>query len=379
MPDAPEPGSFVHVYRPTLGRRMGSLAVLGLCVACVGLPLVLMLYPAIKLLVDEPQARPIVAGGLCFLAPLGVIFLLLIVQLAVGVLAQFFGHTLKVTPGGLEHRSWPYRQIRCSWTEVERIAKYFLFYDAIYLKSYEFSGPSLASKKWWKIFNPAEQNFILLSGMSGWPDGALAEDLREYAPQMFDPATGKPAAIPAQQPSTGISRDERLYAALSHAGALLFPVFIPLAFWLAERKKSAYVAFQSLQALIFQILTQGVFVATLLCAACGLLIPVGLTQLSDRIAIDGRTYGLIVLAAFSLAGLLSAMALAMLLYSGVAIAQTYRGEDFRYPLIGKWLEDGINNPICRYISFVGQKKDNHADGSGGVVKVVHCQKGGFQG
>ncbi len=338
MPDAPEPAPIIHIYRPTLRRRIGSLVALVFCGVFFGLPLSTFLYLAIKPLVNDPQVGLIVAGGLCFLAPLGLLLLLLLVQLVLSVLAMFFGNYLKLTPVGLEYRSWPYRHVRCSWTELKRVGKYYLFYDAIYLKSFEIIGLSLALNKWWKLFNVTVQTPVLLSGMQGWPDGALAADLRQYAPQLFDPQTGKPVITPAQPPASALDQEERLYAALSHAGALLFPVFVPLAFWLAERKKSAYTAFQSLQALVFQVVMLATFIATFICVISGLLIPVGLTQLSDRIAIDGRTYGLIVLIAFALGGLLSAAGLLMLLYSGVAITQTYQGVDFRYPLVGKWLE-----------------------------------------
>jgi uncharacterized Tic20 family protein len=334
MPDNPDPGSSVHTYRPTLGRRMGSLAVLGVCAVCIGIPSVLVLAPAVKLLAEEPQARLIVLGGLCFTVPLWAVFFILMVQLLLSALGMFFGHALRVGPEGLVHRAWPYRNMRCEWSEVERIGKYFLVYDAIYLKGESRDQRSRLQR----LLNPAGEAAIPLSGTEGWPSGALRDDLRRYAPRLFDPATGKPAALPAHPPVSGRTRDECLYACLSHAGALLFPVFIPLAFWLAERKKSAYVAFQAMQALVFQMITQVMFGATLVCAICGLLVPVALTQLGDRFAIDGRTYGLIILASFGLAGLCSTIGLLMLLYSGVAMARTYRGEDFRYPVVGRWVQ-----------------------------------------
>jgi hypothetical protein len=335
MPAAPKPALISHTYRPTLGRRIGSLLLLLFCAIFFGFPLLLLLYPVTRLMVDEPQARLVGLGGLCFLAPLGLLLLFLLVQLVLSFLGMLFANYLKLTPTGLEYRLWPYRHFRCSWTETERIGKYSLFYDALYLKACEENQPALVSKMWSKWSNLAMQHYILLSGMQGWPNGALAADIRQYAAQLFDPVSGKPTFIPAAPPTSGPSQDERLHAALSHAGALLLPVFIPLAFWLVERKKSAYVAHQAKQALVFQVLILAMFTGVFICAIAGLLIPVGLTQLSDQFAIDGRTYGLIVLVAFMLAGLLATTAGLMLVYSGIAIAQTYRGEDFRYPLLGK--------------------------------------------
>jgi uncharacterized Tic20 family protein len=364
MPDDPFPGAFVHTYRPTLGRRIGSLAVLGMCAMCIGAPSVLVLAPVVRLLAEEPQARLIVIGGLCLTAPLWAVFFLLLVQILLSTLGMLFGNYLRVGPEGLVQRAWPFRNLRCDWSEVERIGKYYLVYEAIYLKeggrdqlsrdqrgrdqisrdqiSRDQRGRDQLSRdqrsRLQRLLNPVGEDAIPLSGTEGWPNGALRDDLRRYAPRLFDPATGKPAARPAQPSISGHSRDECLYACLSHAGALLLPVFIPLGFWLAERKKSAYVAFQAMQALVFQIIIQVMFGATLACALCGLLAPVALIQLGDRFVIDGQTYGLIILAAFGLAGLLSTIGLLMLLYAGVAMARTYRGEDFRYPVIGRWVE-----------------------------------------
>jgi uncharacterized Tic20 family protein len=53
-----------------------------------------------------------------------------------------------------------------------------------------------------------------------------------------------------------INQDERIMAALAH-GSILLPmtgVIAPIVIWITQREKSRYVAFQSLQALLFQLI-----------------------------------------------------------------------------------------------------------------------------
>src|SRR5512139_2065695 len=51
------------------------------------------------------------------------------------------------------------------------------------------------------------------------------------------------------------TQDERVMAALSHASALLpmMGVIAPIVIWVTQKEKSKYVAFQSLQALAYQL------------------------------------------------------------------------------------------------------------------------------
>ena len=118
------PYFFHYTYRPTLRRRMGSLALLGACALCLGAPSGLVVAPALRPLVEEPQARLIVIGGLCLTGPLWAVFLFLMVQLLLNLLGLLFGHTLKLGPEGLEFRAWPRGNVRREWSAVERIGKY---------------------------------------------------------------------------------------------------------------------------------------------------------------------------------------------------------------------------------------------------------------
>jgi hypothetical protein len=231
--------SSLHIYRPPLWRRVIALLSWVFFLLFAGAPLWIFTAQVIQLALKQPEARPIVSGAMCLLAPMGLILLWLLFHLTMIVFSFFFTTALKITPTGLEYRAWPYIHVRCTWSDLDRVAK-FLFSDLLYLQSYQIIGPSLSIKSFWRRFSFEKQLSIPLSSLAGWPNGGLAADLHLYAPRLFDSATGKPL-IPASQPVQGPSKDERLYAALSHAGVWLFPVFLPLAFWLSERKKSAYV------------------------------------------------------------------------------------------------------------------------------------------
>jgi uncharacterized Tic20 family protein len=51
------------------------------------------------------------------------------------------------------------------------------------------------------------------------------------------------------------TQDERVMAALSHASALLpmMVIIAPIIIWVTQKEKSQYVAFQSLQAIAYQL------------------------------------------------------------------------------------------------------------------------------
>lgn len=135
----------------------------------------------------------------------------------------------------------------------------------------------------------------------------------------------------------GLTQDELTMAALAHAGILLGlftnglgGIVVALAIWLYEKERSPWVAFQALQALVFQI---ALLAATVLAgavvgvawAAVGLLMAVivGLCLIPPALA---------------LTLLLLAIPLAGLVYGLYAAYETYNGRDFRYWLVADFLE-----------------------------------------
>ncbi|MBI3942817.1 MAG: DUF4870 domain-containing protein [Chloroflexi bacterium] len=139
-----------------------------------------------------------------------------------------------------------------------------------------------------------------------------------------------PAAVPYPALPT---QDERSMAALAHGSALLsIPTaglagpLVALVIWLIYRHKSAYVANQALQSLIFQMLvliTIGILGVVL---AIAWPVTIGLMILVIGLALLPFTLILTILTL--------ALPVAGLLYNIYAALQTYQGRPFHYWLIG---------------------------------------------
>lgn len=101
---------------------------------------------------------------------------------------------LKVSPDGIEYRYWPSYGVRCSWDSVERLGEHRSFglfrSDVLYLERAEPVG--------WQInvtlrrrLGLKTQYIVPLTGISGWPRGKLAEDLRQYIPHLLEGKTAE--------------------------------------------------------------------------------------------------------------------------------------------------------------------------------------------
>lgn len=154
--------------------------------------------------------------------------------------------------------------------------------------------------------------------------------------------------------SSTATQDDRVVAALAHA---LGP-FIAIIVWATQKDKSPFVAFQSLQALIYHLTG---FVGALLGMACymcsfvglfgGMFVFIPLTALGTSATTGGSeaVQGfaaligflismVIMIAPFLLIALFGLAALAFLLYGLWAAFSVFQGKDFRYVVIGRWLE-----------------------------------------
>jgi uncharacterized Tic20 family protein len=125
--------------------------------------------------------------------------------------------------------------------------------------------------------------------------------------------------------------DERTWAMLAHLSVLLNLVtgflgpVAALIIYLTYRDRSRYVAYQSLQALIFQLVwwVGGGFLAGIAWALSGILAAV----------VVGCC-----LMPFAL--LLSLLPIGALVYGVVGALETNQGKDFKYWLIGDWVRSG---------------------------------------
>ncbi|MGD2207011.1 MAG: DUF4870 domain-containing protein [Anaerolineae bacterium] len=141
-----------------------------------------------------------------------------------------------------------------------------------------------------------------------------------------------------------LRQDEKVLAGLAH-GSILLGIFTngiggivaALVIWLLQKEKSAYAAAQALQALVYQAAT---FVVTMLAWCCWgmlwmlmLLPPIFANPAAyENAPPPGLWLGLILMAIpIGLWGL-------TILYGLWAAARCLSGHDFKYALIGNWLE-----------------------------------------
>jgi hypothetical protein len=142
-----------------------------------------------------------------------------------------------------------------------------------------------------------------------------------------------PAPISPNPPPPLSPSDERTWAMLAHLSVLInlvtgmFGPIVPLVIYFVFKDRSRYVAYQSLQAFIFQLLwwvgggavIGGVWVIT------AILIPFLIGLLCLPVAI-----------------VVSFLPVAVIVYGVVAGIRASQGEDFKYWLIGDWVRGTLS-------------------------------------
>jgi uncharacterized Tic20 family protein len=124
-------------------------------------------------------------------------------------------------------------------------------------------------------------------------------------------------------------KDERTWAALAHASILLnlvtgfLGVIAPLVIYLVYKDRSRYVANQSMQAFVFQLVwwVGGGFLIGISWAAVSFLTLVIVGFLCIPIAL-----------------LVSLIPIVAIIYAIIGAMQTYEGKEFRYWLIADWVK-----------------------------------------
>ncbi len=148
-----------------------------------------------------------------------------------------------------------------------------------------------------------------------------------------DPIDVEPEPKPTgSQPALSTSEENTL-ALFAHLSILLnlvtgFLGLVPaLIIHFAYKDRSRYVAYQSLQAVVFQ-----------------LVFFFGAAILAGIVALVSTPLVLVCVGLFGLflALLLALIPIAALIYSIVGAVDTYHGRDFQYWLVGQWLRDTYN-------------------------------------
>ncbi|HEY76745.1 MAG TPA: DUF4870 domain-containing protein [Thermoflexia bacterium] len=136
----------------------------------------------------------------------------------------------------------------------------------------------------------------------------------------------------SHQPPPLSPSDERTWAMLAHLTVLLNPisglmgVVGALVIYLVFQNRSRYVAYQSLQAVVFQLIfwVGGGILAGITWAASALLSVV-----------------LVGLLCFPVALILTLVPLGAIVYGIIGGIQCSQGQDFRYWLIGDWVQNAL--------------------------------------
>ncbi len=141
-------------------------------------------------------------------------------------------------------------------------------------------------------------------------------------------------------------------AAMCHASAILmvWGLVIPLILWLTRKDLSARFHFQSLQALLYQAIGTGLYVAGMVLyfviifammfvgILAGVLSsgPAGLSNASGGVVMILFLLSFLIILLFWVVALLLLPIYHLLAF--IAALRVMRGGDYRYPILGKWLE-----------------------------------------
>jgi uncharacterized Tic20 family protein len=150
----------------------------------------------------------------------------------------------------------------------------------------------------------------------------------QLPPSETPPAPTNYLPPPALVPQPLSTSEEHTWAMLAHLSILLnlitgfLGVLAALVIYLAFKDRSKYVAYQSMQAFVFQLIWW--FGAGILAAVVWTV-----TALTSVVLVG--------LVCIPLACLISALPLAALVYGIVGAVQANNGQDFKYWLIGDWV------------------------------------------
>ncbi len=138
------------------------------------------------------------------------------------------------------------------------------------------------------------------------------------------------------------TQDERVMAALSHASALLpmMGVIAPIIIWVTQKEKSRYVAFQSLQALAFQLSMIAAWFVGMGCymlSFFGTFITIPFTTPPDGQSAN-PLFGLAFMIPFLVFGAIFIGGFVFVVYGIIGAIMTFQGKPFRYIVIGKRVE-----------------------------------------
>ena len=145
------------------------------------------------------------------------------------------------------------------------------------------------------------------------------------------------------------TQDERVIAALSHVTSL-FPmmgIIAPIIIWVTQRERSKFVAFQSLQALAYQISMLLFFIIGMACYTVsffGTFFTIPLAATAENNSAMPVLFFIFFAIPFIVMGVLFVSHFILTLYGVVGAVMALGGKDFRYLVIGRMVERYMNQP-----------------------------------
>jgi uncharacterized Tic20 family protein len=146
-----------------------------------------------------------------------------------------------------------------------------------------------------------------------------------------------------------VSHDDQVMAALAHGAAILpfWGLIGAIVIWATQKDTSRFVRFQALQALIYQVLPLLGGVFFFICYFCSFgsfFLTIPLAALADQGGVGGGEVVAVIAAIlttglpFIIFGVATLIWLAWLIYAIVGAVRVFQGQDFRYIVVGPWLE-----------------------------------------
>lgn len=138
-----------------------------------------------------------------------------------------------------------------------------------------------------------------------------------------------------QTDSSAKSQDDRIMAAIAHVTAMLpmMGILAPIIIWVTQKEKSQFVAFQSLQALVYQLFMILVWIIGIIIYFVSFVIIV---PLSNSFRVSVSPIGRILFAIpFLVLGLVFLAEFILMVYGVEGAVRVLQGRDFRYALLGE--------------------------------------------
>jgi len=141
------------------------------------------------------------------------------------------------------------------------------------------------------------------------------------------------------------NQNDKIMAALAHVSAILpfMGVIAPIVIWVTQKDKSEYVAFQALQAVVYQLsmilawfVGMGCYMLSFFTTFLGIPFAGESGQIDPSIA---PLFALGFIIPFLVFGAIFVGGALFVIYGLIAAIQVFQGKDFRYFIIGTRLEN----------------------------------------